>query len=87
MIKSNKYWFKTKLYGAGFCPISWEGWLATAILLGAVFLSAHLRGITNEEVLTKEGFGFLFDLIVLLTTATFIFKSKTKGKLGWRWGK
>jgi len=81
-----KYWFKPKLYGYGFCPISWEGWISTLILLGLLFISAYLNGFLASEIEAKNGLSFVFDVFVVLGIFTALFKDKVRGGLQWRWG-
>lgn len=86
-----KYWFKPKKYGYGFFPISWEGWLATLIMLGLVFLSAYTNGFfelseTNQALPPEDGARFLLDVFLILGISTFYFEKKTDGKVKWNWG-
>ncbi|MDP7477394.1 MAG: hypothetical protein QF442_03020, partial [Candidatus Peribacteraceae bacterium] len=60
-----KYWFQPKSYGYGFYPISWEGWLATLVLLIMILLSGWANGIFSEIGATAEG-GVRFILDVFL---------------------
>jgi hypothetical protein len=83
----SKYWFKPKRYGYGYYPITKEGWLATAVLLGAVFAAAYLNGLFSAYVTTREGLRFLFDLFVITFIFHLLCKGKMKGKMAWRWGK
>jgi len=89
----NKYWFKPKKYGYGFFPISWEGWLATFILVVLVLLSAYVNnffcGNSEKEVVleAKNGFRFLLDVLMISGLFTVLFKDKVKHGLQWRWGK
>jgi hypothetical protein len=41
-IKDNPqgYWFKRKLFGWGWMPVTWQGWLVIVGLLIVIFLSA-----------------------------------------------
>ncbi len=81
-----EYWFRPKSYGYGFCPISREGWLATIVFVGFLFLSAYVNGFFTSEVGAKNGFGFLLNLFIFSGIFTVVFKDKVKGGLQWRWG-
>ena len=56
-IKDNPegYWFKRKLYGWGWTPATWQGWLSTFVFIGLVLIVV-LRfdpdTRTDREVLT-----------------------------------
>jgi len=81
-----KYWFRPKCFGYGFCPISWEGWFATLVLVGFVFLSAHVRlDFFTSEVEVKDGFSFLCDILIFSIIFTLVFRDKVRGGLQWRW--
>jgi len=86
-IKKNKYWFKPRIFGFGFTPVSWEGWLGVLFMLIVILLDAYVRGLFEAVVVDRQGFGFLIDIFVISTLSSLVFKYKTKGKLRWRWGK
>lgn len=85
----NKYWFVPKRYGWGFFPISWEGWLFVALLLGLVMLSAWTNNFFNEgNPLTGENLGrFILDLILLILSTIPFCEKRTKSEVKWNWGK
>ncbi len=86
-----KYWFKPKKYGIGFFPVSIEGWIASLVLMGLIFISAYTNNffISGENTATcsKDGLRFLFDVVVLCCLFTALFITRLDGELKWRWGK
>lgn len=82
-----KHWFLPKFYGYGFIPVSWQGWLATFVLLGLIILSAYVNNFFNYQTSTQDGFGFLLDVAVLACLFTILFKDRVKGGLRWQWGR
>lgn len=81
------YWFKRKLYGWGWTPAKWQGWLITLIysflILGLV--------LSREEAIPgnpDSGSNFLtFALPIIILTAIFIVVAYKKGeKPRWQWG-
>jgi hypothetical protein len=77
------YWFKRKLYGWGWTPATWQGWLILAIYLVLVFIFSLT---VNKSSPTKE-IVFTFILPVLWLTATLLRICYTKGeKPRWQWG-
>lgn len=77
------YWFKRKLYGWGWTPVTWQGWLLTALYVGAV--AALSLTIDRSSPPREVAFTFLIPTAVL--TATFIRIAYFKGeKPGWQWG-
>ncbi len=83
----NKYWFLPKLYGYGFFPITWQGWLATLVLLTLMILSAYINNFFNCQVGPQNGSRFFLDIVVLTLLFTVLFKNKVKGGLRWQWGR
>lgn len=76
------YWFKRKLYGWGWTPATWQGWLV--ILAYLVLIIAFAR--TAGKTVGKGSFsGFWLSLVIL--TAALIFIAYLKGeKPHWQWG-
>ena len=68
-------------------PISWEGWLVTAIFVAILYVSAHINHIIPYRATTAEFLNFLLDVSIFTSLFLLLFKEKTNGKLGWRWGK
>jgi hypothetical protein len=86
-MKINKYWFKSKKFGWGFVPISWEGWITTLMLLVLVQLSAYLNNIFSDQITYKDTLSFLFDSILIILVTMPFFTNRCQDKPRWRWGK
>jgi len=81
------YWFKAKLYGFGWVPVKWQGWLVIIIYIGLILTLA----ISREEAIIgnpDSGSNFLtFALpIIVLTTLLLIIAYKKGEKPRWQWG-
>lgn len=81
------YWFKRKIWGWGWVPATWQGWLVS-FLYFALFL---LLVLTREEAILgnpDSGSNFLvFGAPLILLTALFIFIAyKTGERPKWQWG-
>jgi hypothetical protein len=77
------YWFKRKLYGWGWTPVKWQGWLATAVYLALVVLFAS----TLDKQASANDVSFTFALPLILLTVAFITLAYKKGqKPKWQWG-
>lgn len=81
MTKKN-LWFKRKLYGWGWTPNTWQGWLVIALyLIVVLFLSQNARRASTAEQI----FTFFFPLTVV--TLIFITITYQKGESPhWQWG-
>lgn len=77
------YWFKAKLYGWGWVPATWQGWLITLVYLIAVLFFA----LTIDTKSPVREIVFTFVLPVALLTITFIRICYKKGENpNWNWG-
>lgn len=76
-------WFKRKVYGWGWVPITWEGWLVVALYIILVVLFS----LTIDETSRSSEIMFTFALPVALLTITLIRICYKKGeKPKWQWG-
>ncbi len=79
-----KKWFKRKLYGYGWYPVSWQGWLSLLIFIGFNywnFMRANLQHSWSD---------FLMNFIppFIVTLVILIYLAIVKGeKARWQWGK
>jgi hypothetical protein len=80
----NHYWFRRKLYGWGWTPATWQGWVAiltfiTFIIWNAIILDSSGEPTTNDIIwfLGKE----VVAIIVLLAIC---YKKGETPK--WQWG-
>ena len=88
MSQSEKLWFKRKLYGWGWTPSSWQGWVSLIVYVVLISLIVMSR----EEYISgndMSGSNFVtFALPIFLLTTFFIILLFKKGeKPRWQWGK
>lgn len=77
------YWFKRKIFGWGWVPVKWQGWLAIGIY---VFLLV-LFSLTLDENSSDKEAALTFFLPLVILTAAFIRLAYKKGeKPKWQWG-
>ncbi len=78
------YWFKRKLFGWGWYPANWKGWLVT-VVYGALMVGiAYGPSDKDPNLLTKTIFVVLPAVIF---TGIFIWIAYKKGeKPRWQWG-
>ena len=73
------YWFKRKIYGWGWVPVKWQGWVV--VLVAVAFISG---GIYISEIDNAPGVAVLG---VLLGAAVIFGFGRWKGeKACWQWG-
>ncbi len=78
-----RYWFKRKLYGWGWTPATWQGWLIVLTYIILVFLFA----LTIDGTAPERELWFTFVLpLILLTTTLIGICWKTGEKPRWQWG-
>jgi len=84
-LKNNpkSYWFKRKLYGWGWTPATWQGWLAILGYVAGVLLFAF----TLDEQSPPQEVMFTFLLPIFLLTVALIRLFYKKGEPPrWQWG-
>jgi hypothetical protein len=79
------YWFKRKLYGWGWTPVKWQGWI---VVLAAIALivwgGLDLSGVENP---TNEMVGwFLVRIVTVVSLLLSICFAKGE-KPRWQWGR
>ena len=84
----NGYWFKRKLYGWGWTPAKWQGWIVILFYILFIFFIV----LTREESIAgnpNSGSNFLiFAGPIIILTILLIFICYKKGeKPRWAWGK
>jgi hypothetical protein len=73
------YWFKRKLYGWGWVPVKWQGWLVVALGLLIAGLGFYVGEVDDAPGAALLGF--------LLMAALLLFFGYKKGeKPKWKWG-
>ena len=76
-------WFKARLYGWGWVPVRWQGWIVVVVYLAAVVLFS----LTIDDNSPAREIWFTFIIpIVLLTIALIRIAYKTGEKPRWNWG-
>ena len=73
------YWFKARLYGWGWVPVKWQGWLVVAIGIAIV-----IAGIYIGETDDAPGAALLG--ILLMIALIFVFGYWKGEKPRWQWG-
>jgi hypothetical protein len=78
------YWFKRKIYGWGWAPVTWQGWLVT---LGFVALLAAelIRIDSNSHSVSDTLYGFTPEVILFAAIFTAILYAKGEPPK-WQWG-
>ncbi len=77
-------WFKRKLYGWGWTPVTWQGWLVTFVYVGLVALFA----LTIDDTSPRREVFLSFVLPLLILTTCFLRIAYKKGETPkWQWGR
>jgi len=75
----NQYWFKRKLYGWGWVPVKWQGWLVVLLAISIFFAGIYVG--ETDDAPGAAGLGFLLMLIII-----FFFGYWKGEKPKWSWG-
>lgn len=86
-----EYWFEPKLFGWGFMPVTWEGWIATLVMLGMLAISIYTNGLYIKRdkkdfrfLYSKQMMRFVFDMVMVIAVFVLLFGDKVDGGLQWR---
>ncbi len=80
----NNYWFKRKLYGWGWVPATWQGFMVVFIYISVVLLLAS--SLNNDSPTNEVVFVFVLPTILLtITLLRICYKKGEKPK--WQWGR
>lgn len=74
------YWFKMKLYGWGWVPVKWQGWLVVLIAI-SIFVASIYVGKTEDAP------GAMLIGFVLMLAIIFAFGYWKGEKPKWCWGR
>lgn len=78
-----KLWFKRKIYGWGWYPVTWEGWAVTLLYAFMVIFFA----LTVDRTSPPQEVMFTFVIpVVLLTIALIRICYRTGEAPRWQWG-
>ena len=77
------FWFKRKLYGWGWTPAKWQGWVVVLVYIFFMFLFAFT---IDESSSVREVIFTFFLPMVLLTSALLRICYKKGEKPKWMWG-
>ncbi len=70
------YWFKSKMYGLGWTPATWQGWVVVLLFVSLL--------LVISEYAPSQGAAIIGLLITVFSLLVICF---IKGeKLSWRWG-
>ncbi len=81
----SKFWFRRKLYGWGWTPSSWEGWIVLLIYL--IYIISKFKKV---DALSHPGSDTLIGLTVPVVISTIILIGicyETGEAPRWQWGK
>ena len=83
-INSEHLWFKRKLYGWGWTPATWQGWLVILVYIVLVALFAFtIDENSSTRVVIFTGILPVALLTVMLIRVCYKFGEKPR----WQWGK
>lgn len=85
-LKNNpeKYWFKAKLYGWGWTPVRWQGWVVILVFIGLILLNSH-RVDSNINSASYTLINFIPQTVVLVLILLIICWV-TGERPRWQWG-
>lgn len=83
----NKLWFKQRLYGWGWVPVSWQGWTTVLIFIMLILANgAYLEYTVRQGVPTTNDFIIFYSVIIAAIAAIIAIGFKKGEKPNWNWG-
>ena len=73
------YWFKAKLYGFGWMPVKWQGWLVVIVYVAIVSAGAYIGETDDAPSMTLIGLALGIALLII-----FCYWKGEKPR--WQWG-
>ena len=80
----NHYWFKRKLYGWGWTPVTWQGWITIIFFVALAYLN-FLRIDRVSHSGSDSLINFIPQTFVLVAVLLIICYKKGE-KSRWQWG-
>jgi uncharacterized membrane protein YhaH (DUF805 family) len=83
-MEQEKLWFKSKRYGWGWTPCSWQGWAIIAMYVFVIL--SNVIYLNNHEFSNSDFLMQFFPGTYILTVFLIIICYKTGETPRWRWG-
>ena len=80
----NGYWFKRKLYGWGWTPAKWQGWVIIAIFVVSIFWSATDMATVIKPTSNTIRWFLIRVIVSIIMLLVICFKKGESPK--WQWG-
>jgi hypothetical protein len=81
------YWFKNKIYGWGWTPVTWQGWLVVLLYIMLIFALISMREeATPGNPNSGSNFLTFAEPITILSTLLIFIAYKKGDKPRWNWG-
>lgn len=78
------YWFKSRMFGWGWTPVKWQGWLVVLVFI--VFLLWNGTNLADKPDPASEDLTWFFINIAVAVAVLITICFKTGEKPKWHWG-
>lgn len=78
------YWFKAKLYGWGWTPATWQGWLVLVLFIGLLLWNGF--SVSENSAVTETELTWFFVRLIVIVLILLAVCWKTGEKPRWQWG-
>lgn len=78
------YWFRRKLYGWGWTPVRWQGWVVVLVFVVLLLWSGF--SLSDSSEVTEQQLTWFFVRLIVLVGALFFICFKKGEKPRWQWG-
>ena len=84
MKQRDSYWFKRKLYGWGWTPVTLQGWLLIVIFIGYMIWNSFALDANPEPTAGQITWFFVKTILSVVVLIVICYKKGEKPK--WSWG-
>jgi len=78
------YWFKSKIYGWGWTPVTWQGWAVTFVAL-ALIIGNGIR-LSRYDISESEFAAYLIPHTIVIILVLIVICYAKGEKPRWQWG-
>lgn len=79
-----EYWFKRKIYGWGWTPAKWQGWLVIGIFI--IFILWNGFSLESETQPSESELVWFFVRLIIAVAILILICYKKGEKPRWQWG-
>ena len=85
MERPKKAWFSAKIYGWGWYPATWQGWMMTLLMVELIILVMLVSLLSGDTARQQLYIAFPFLALIVSTMTTISYRTGEKDRKKWSW--